>query len=196
MTQPCLDILLIDDEPQRAEALIGTLRAQGYRVTEHLCSAAGLSGHVERIRPDIILIDMDNPDRDTLESMSAVHRDHPRPVVFFAEAESDSQTILAAVKAGVSAYIADGLKPDRIRPIIDAAIAQFETYHSLRRELEQTRTELAGRKQIDRAKALLMKHQGCDEDQAYRTLRKLAMDRNQKIGTVAADVIKVLEALG
>ena len=190
-----LDILLIDDEPQRAEALLQCLRGQPYRVLDHLTSTQNLSQHVERLRPDIVIIDMDNPDRDTLESMAALNREHPRPVVFFAEAESDSNTIQAAIQAGVSAYIADGLQPERVRPILDAAIAQFEQFQSLRNELQQTRTELADRKQIDQAKALLMKHQDCDEEQAYKTLRKLAMDRSQKLGEVARDVVGILKRL-
>ena len=192
---PFIEVLLIDDEPQRAEALIKRLNGQGYRVLGHLESSNQLSRHVERLRPDIVIIEMDHPDRDTLESMALMHRDHPRPVVFFAETDSDSSTIKAAINAGVSAYIADGLKPDRVRPIIDSAIAQFEQFQSLRQQLDQTRIKLADRSLIDKAKGLLMKHQNCDEDQAYSTLRKLAMDRSQRIAEVAADVIQILQRL-
>ncbi len=188
-----LKVLLIDDLPERAELVIKMLREQGCPVLCHLENPQDLAGHVARLCPDIVIIDMESPDRDTLESMAAMNRSHPRPVVFFAENETDSRTIQAAIKAGVSAYIADGINPDRVRPVLDAAIAQFEAFHSLRLELEQTRTQLADRKLIDRAKGMLMKHQDCDEDQAYRTLRKLAMDRGQKLGDVARDVIHVLQ---
>lgn len=190
-----MEVLLIDNEPQRAKALIESLNGQGYRVLDHLENSDRLSHHVKRLRPDVVIIDMDHPDRDTLESMAVMHRDHPRPVVFFAEADSDSLTIKAAVSAGVSAYIADGLKPDRVRPIIDSAIAQFEQFQSLRQQLDQTRTKLADRSLVDKAKGLLMKHQSCDEEQAYSTLRKLSMDRSQRIAEVAIDVIHILQRL-
>jgi len=195
MSNAPLEVLLVDDLSERAQALMDALAAQGYRVICHLQHAHDLYEHVERLRPDIIIVDMESPDRDTLASMAATSRDHPRPMLFFAEAESDSHTIQAAVRAGVSAYIADGLNRDRLRPILDAAIAQFDSFHALRRELDQTRSQLADRQLLDQAKALLMRHQECDEDTAYRTLRKLAMDRSQKITLVARDVIRVLEAL-
>ncbi len=188
-----LNVLLIDDLPERADQVTEMLRAQGCTVLCHLQHPQGLADHVARLRPDIVIIDMESPDRDTLESMAAMNLSHPRPVVFFAENETDSDTIQAAVRAGVSAYIADGLTPDRVRPIIDVAIGQFNAFQSLRIELEQTRTQLSDRKQIDRAKGLLMKQQSCDEEQAYRTLRKLAMDRSQKLIDVARDVIQILE---
>lgn len=195
MSKTPLEVLLVDDLSERAQALMSALTEQGYRVVCHLEHAGDLYQHVERLRPDIIIVDMDSPDRDTLASMAATSRDHPRPILFFAEADNDGATIQAAVRAGVSAYIADGLNIERLRPILDAAIAQFDSYHALRQQLEQTRTQLADRKLLDQAKALLMQHQECDEDAAYRTLRKLAMDRSQKINLVARDVIRVLQAL-
>lgn len=188
-----LDVLVIDDEPDRAEALCSALNALGHRVVRRLDSTAGLNSNVADSSPDIVIIDMDSPDRDTLESMAALSRNNPRPIVFFAEAESDSKSISNAINAGVSAYIADGLHVDRVKPIMETAIAQFNAFHALRLELEKTRSQLSERKFIEKAKGMLMKHQDCDEEQAYKTLRKLAMDRGQKLVDVAKNVIDVLE---
>lgn len=189
-----LDVLLIDDEPERSTALMNALDRLGHRVVCHLPDATNLSREVSRTSPDIVIIDMDSPDRDMLESMASVSQKDPRPIVYFAETESDSNTISAAIHAGVSAYIvADRLQTQSVKPIIETAIAQFNAYQSLRTELEKTRTQLADRKVVEKAKGMLMNHQGCNEEQAYRTLRKLAMDRSQKIAEVAKDVIQILE---
>jgi response regulator NasT len=126
--------------------------------------------------------------------MAILHRDNPRPVVMFAE-EGDSGTIERAVRAGVSAYVVDGLNPSRVKPIVDVAIARFREFQALRQELQETRSQLADRKQIDRAKGLLMKHRGLDEQEAYAAMRKMAMDRGQKMGEVANNIIAVLELL-
>ncbi|MGB0468121.1 MAG: ANTAR domain-containing response regulator [Pontibacterium sp.] len=187
-----LDVLIIDDEPKRAEALFDALNALGHKVVCHLPNPGGLSDQVSDLSPDIVIIDMDSPDRDTLESMAAMSRSNPRPIVFFAEKENHSDSISAAINAGVSAYIADGLQIDRVKVIMETAIAQFDAFQTLRSELEQTRSQLNERKVIEKAKGMLMKHQGCDEEQAYKTLRKLAMDRSQKLIDVARNVIDVL----
>ncbi|GGC03775.1 two-component system response regulator [Marinobacterium zhoushanense] len=190
-----LSVMLVDDETERAAMVEQELQAQGYTVVCRLTTTAALRHHVERVQPDIVIIDMDSPDRDTLEHMSVVNQQNPRPIVFFADKDDNPDNIRAAIKAGVSAYIVDGLKPNRVKPILDVAIARFEEFQSLRSELLQTRTELDDRKVIEKAKGMLMKHQGCDEEQAFRTLRKLAMDRSQKLVDVARSVIKVLEVL-
>ncbi|MGB0664041.1 MAG: ANTAR domain-containing response regulator [Pontibacterium sp.] len=188
-----LDVLVIDDEPERCSALCTALNALGHRVVSRLDTTAGLNHSVATKSPDIVIIDMDSPDRDTLESMAAMSRNNPRPIVFFAEQASDGKSISDAINAGVSAYIADGLDTERVTPIMETAIAQFNAFHSLRLELEKTRSQLTERKFIEKAKGMLMKHQGCDEEQAYKTLRKLAMDRGQKLVDVAKSVIDVLE---
>jgi len=190
-----LSVMLVDDETERAAMVEQELQAQGYTVVCRLTTTAALRHHVERVQPDIVIIDMDSPDRDTLEHMSVVNQQNPRPIVFFADKDDNPDNIRAAIKAGVSAYIVDGLKPNRVKPILDVAIARFEAFQSLRSELLQTRTELEDRKLIEKAKGMLMKHQSCDEEQAFRTLRKLAMDRSQKLVDVARSVIKVLEVL-
>jgi len=159
-----------------------------------LSSAAGLAEQVARLEPDVIIIDIESPDRDTLEHMASLHRDNPRPVVMFAE-QNDSGAIERAVRAGVSAYVVDGLNPSRVKTIVDVAVARFREYQALRRELEETRTQLADRKQIDRAKGLLMKHRSLDEKQAYNAMRKMAMDRGQRLAEVAGNIIAVFDLL-
>ncbi|WP_415882905.1 ANTAR domain-containing response regulator [Neptuniibacter sp. SY11_33] len=189
----CLNVLLIDDEPIRVNALEKALNTLGHHVVCHLPNTTDLNKHVEENHPDIVIIDMDSPNRDTLESMATMSQNNPRPIVFFAEQQNDRRTMAEAINAGVSAYIADGLQPDRVKAIMDTAIAHFDAHSLLREELEKTRNQLAERKTIEKAKGMLMKHQGCDEEQAYQTLRKLAMDRGQKIPDVARNVIEVLQ---
>lgn len=190
-----LKVMLVDDQPARAALLEQALRDHQFAVIARLSSAAGLADQVQQLQPDIIIIDLESPDRDTLENMAILHRDNPRPVVMFAE-EDDSGAIGRAVRAGVSAYVVDGLHPSRVKPIVDVAIARFREFQALRQELQETRSQLADRKQIDRAKGLLMKHRGLDEQEAYAAMRKMAMDRSQKMGEVANNIIAVLELLG
>ncbi|MCK2184258.1 ANTAR domain-containing protein [Halomonas sp. YJPS3-2] len=191
---PPLRILLVDDESVRAAMVEEALGQEGHEVICHLQSPASLNDMVERHAPDVVIIDMESPDRDTLDSMSQLHRQNPRPVVFFAD-QHDPESMQAALKAGVSAYVVDGLVPTRVRAILEVAVARFDAFQSMRQELDRTRNQLAERKRIEKAKGLLMKHQNCDEPQAYQTLRKLAMDRGQRIGEVAGNVIDILEGL-
>jgi two-component system, response regulator / RNA-binding antiterminator len=191
---PPLKILLVDDEVVRAAMVEEALTAEGHRVVCRLTSPASLNAMVARHEPDVVIIDMESPDRDTLDSMALLHRENPRPVVFFAD-QHDPDTMQAALKSGVSAYVVDGLVPGRVKPIIEVAIARFDAFQSMRQELDRTRNQLVERKRIERAKGLLMKHQDCDEERAYRMLRKLAMDRGQRIAEVADSVIDILERL-
>jgi response regulator NasT len=138
---------------------------------------------------------MDSPSRDTLEQMRCIHRDQPKPIVMFSESE-DRQLIQDAVQAGVSAYIVDGLGHKRVIPILEVAIARFNEFQNLRHELEETRVSLAERKLIDRAKAMLMEQRGWSEKQAYQALRKMAMDRNQRMGQVADQLLAMFELMG
>lgn len=192
MTFEPLRILLIDDDATRAEVVRKALAAEGHDVISHRPDASGLTAAVARDEPDMVIIDMDLPDRDTLENMSTLNAHAPRPIIFFAQEQSDRNTIQAAVRAGVSAYVVDGIQPQHVRSIIDTAVARFETFQSLREELEQTRTALEERKLIDRAKGLIMKHEQCDEGEAYRILQKAAMDHSQRIGQIAERVISML----
>ncbi|APX92213.1 hypothetical protein BWR19_04245 [Halomonas sp. 1513] len=191
---PALDVLLVDDEEVRAAMVEEALVREGHRVICHLKSPASLNEMVARHQPDVVIIDMESPDRDILDSMTQLNRENPRPVVFFAD-HHDPETMQSALKAGVSAYVVDGLAQGRVEPIIEVAIARFEAFQSMRQELDRTRTQLTERKRIERAKGLLMRHQSCDEEQAYQMLRKLAMDRGQRIAEVATSVIDILERL-
>ena len=187
-------VMLVDDQPARAALLEQALRDHGYTVLARLATADGLAAEVRRCTPSVIIIDIDSPDRDTLEHMASLHRDNPHPVVMFA-GEDDAGTIERAMRAGVSAYVVDGLQTTRVKSIIDVAIARFREYQALRRELEKTRTELADRKVLDRAKGLLMKRRKVTEEQAYHAIRKMAMDRSQRVIDVARNIIAVMELI-
>ena len=186
-------VMLVDNEPERGRMVRDALESEGYQVICQRESTVGLVAAVAHQEPDVVIIDMESPDRDTLENMATLNEHAPRPIVFFASEDSDSRTIHEAVQAGVSAYIVDGLEQHRVKPIVEVAIARFQSFQALRSELVETRSALEERKVVERAKGLIMEHQNCPEEEAFRTLRKLAMDRNQRLGQVAADIIKVLD---
>lgn len=187
-------VMLVDDDPARIAALEMPLRALGHEVVATVVTTADLQAAVRRYQPDVILIDVDAPSRDTLESLDQVSRDQPRPIVLFAS-QSDPETIRRAVRAGVSSYVVDGLNPARLKPILEVAIARFQEFQALHRELEETRIKLADRKDIERAKGLLMKRRGLDENAAHEMLRSMAMDRNLKLGDAARALIAAADLL-
>jgi response regulator NasT len=189
-----LRVLLVDQEPDRASTLERVLRDAGYDLVGKAAPDQDLVLAVRQLGPDVIIVDMALPDRDTLECMATITRDQPKPIVMFADA-SDATMIGRAVKAGVSAYVVDGIDPQRVKPVVDVAIAQFREFQALRDELAQTKSTLAGRKLIERAKGLLMTERGMSEDEAYRALRKLAMDRGQRLTTVAENLLAVAQLL-
>lgn len=190
-----LRVLLCDEDRGRAALLEQALADAGYSVIARLAGAVNLSAEVARHQPDVIIIDLDSPDRDTLEQMRSISRDQPRPIVMFAE-DDDSGTINQAIKAGVSAYVVDGLSGKRVRPVMEVAIARFREYQALREELARTKNSLEERKLIEQAKGLLMQHRQMSEHDAYQALRKLAMDQGKKIPEVARNVIAIMELLG
>jgi len=183
-----LKVMLVDDAPERVQTLRLALAQAGYEVIEHAGSTVDLHRRVAAIKPDVIIIDTDSPDRDTLENLCVISRDEPRPVVMFTH-DDDSAKIREAVRAGVSAYVVDGLALERVKPIIDVAIARFEQFQALRQELAQNEEKLAERKVVERAKGILMKGRNLSEDEAYRALRQQAMDNNTRLGDVARQVI-------
>lgn len=187
-------VMLIDENQARSALLEQALSDAGYTVAARIGTDENVFQRVKEVEPDVIIIDMEAPDRDILENMRAISRDQPKPIVMFAE-NSDSDMIKAAVRAGVSAYVIDGLSDKRVKPIIEVAIARFREFHALRTELAQAKQDLAERKIVEKAKGILMKHKGLSEDQAYVALRKMAMDRNQRLGEVASNVITVAELL-
>jgi len=190
-----LKVLLIDKERGRSALLEQALQDLGYEVVARLHSEHDLYNKVGVLNPDIIIIDIQSPDRDTLESMRTISQDMPRPIVMFAD-KSDSSLIEASVRAGVSAYVVDGLSAGRLKPIMDVAIARFREFQALRTELDKMRVQLEDRKYIDKAKGLLMRKRGITEEEAYHSLRKLAMDRNKRIGEMARDLIALMDVLG
>lgn len=189
-----LTVLLVDDCPERVELLTDSLTASGYRVVAAVEPALNLHDVFEQYRPDIIVIDMDSPDRDTLEHMRSISDHNPRPIVMFTN-DDDSLTIQRAVRSGVTAYVVDNLNPQRVRPVLDAAIARFEQYQSVRQELDAVKNSLAERKLIDRAKGILMTRKKIDEPTAYRMMQKMAMDRNTRLVELARSIISAADLL-
>lgn len=189
-----LTVLVIDESRSRAGEICAGLALAGYQVAAILAGVDNLSEEVERRQPDVILIDTESPSRDTLENLAAMNRAMPRPVVIFTQEEGEG-AIRDAVKAGVSAYIVDGLDAKRIRPIVEVARARFEDTQALRRELDEVSRKLSDRKLVDKAKGVLMKARGLDEDAAYHMMRKLAMERGQSMAKVARDVIDMARVL-
>lgn len=185
-------IMLVDDDPLRLGQVEQALCAAGHQVVVRLGTRADLLSEVRRHAPDVILIDVDAPSRDTLESLNRISSDCPRPIVMFA-GDDDSDAIRRAVRAGVSAYVVDGLSAQRLKPILDVAIARFQEHHALKRELDDAKTRLADRRDIEKAKGLLMRRRGFDEDKAYEQLRRLAMDRGLKLGEAARNLIAAAE---
>jgi response regulator NasT len=189
-----LRILVIDEDQVRAEALKQSLSAAGYQTVGVVDPRDDVLAKVRDLTPDLIIVDMESPSRDTLEDMRRITAERPRPIVMFVD-QSDEGAIAEAMRAGVSAYVIDGLNPRRVKPILDVAVARFEEYQKLRAELEQTKIDLADRKVIERAKGLLMKSRGIAEDEAYKLLRKLAMDQNQRLVEVARSILTVSQIL-
>jgi len=190
-----LCVLLIDENRGRSALLERALNDAGYSVIAKINTGEDIVAQVRKHQPDVIIVDLESPDRDTLEHMHTINRDQPRPIVMFAEDE-DSSAIHKAIKAGVSAYIVDGLNSKRVKPVMEVAITRFREYQALRDELTQARVSLEERKLIDRAKALLIKRQAMSEKEAYQALRKLAMDRGIRLVEAARNLISVMELLG
>jgi len=179
-----LRVMLVDRHDDRAALLEGALTQAGYQVAARVAADTDLSAQVRKLNPDIVIIDTDSPDRDTLEHMCCLSREEARPVVMFTH-DGAPEKIRTAMRAGVSAYVVGGLSSERIRPILDVAMARFQEFQALRQELNRANTALAQRKLIERAKGIVMKQRGCTEDEAYRLLRKMAMDRGKRLADVA-----------
>ena len=191
-----LRVMLVDDAShEEAEALEDSLRALGFEVAVAEPDARSLLARVGEIAPDVIIIASESPTRDTLEQLAFVTERRPRPIVLFTEDRANA-TIAAALRAGVSAYIVDGVDRERLRPILDVAIARFEQERALRAELRDAKDRLADRKVIERAKGVLMREKAIGEDDAFALMRKLAMDRNRRLAEVAQQILDVTDLLG
>jgi response regulator NasT len=187
-----LRVLLVDEDPARLRQLQEALQDAACEVAATARPDEDLVRCVRDVKPDVIIIDMESPRRDTLESMHVLARE--RPIIMFVD-NSDALATQTAIRAGVTAYIIDGLNPRRVKPIMDVAIARFQEHHALRRELEKTKASLEERKVIERAKGLLMKERGLDEDAAYHVLRKQAMEQNKRLVDVAQTLITYADLL-
>jgi two-component system, response regulator / RNA-binding antiterminator len=189
-----LKIVIVDESPIRAAILEGGLREAGHVQVIRIEDTTNLLARVYAIDPDVILIDLENPSRDVLEQMFQVSRAVKRPVAMFVD-QTDTASIQAAVDAGVSAYIVDGLKKERIKHILDMSIMRFNAFSRLEGELEQTKSALEERKVIDRAKGILMKLKSLTEEEAYALMRKTAMNEKKKIAEIAQSIITAAEML-
>jgi response regulator NasT len=187
-------IVIVDESPIRAAILEEGLREAGFTGVVHISEMHNLLARIYALDPDVILIDLENPSRDVLEQMFQVSRAVRRPIAMFVD-QSDSASIQASVEAGVSAYIVDGLKKERIKPILDLCISRFNAFSKLQDELERTKSALEDRKIIDRAKGILMKLKGLNEDEAYVLLRSTAMREKKKIGEIAQSIVTASELL-
>ena len=188
-------MLLVHDTPHRGGVPSSFGAAKGVEIAHTLDSPLELLQSVERHQPDVVLIDTEPPSRDVLEQLAAVSAAAPRPVVMLTE-DAHDDAIRAALGVGVSAYVVDSLDPRRLEPIMRVAIERFQGEQRLRAELESTRTKLAERKLVERAKGILMKQRGCSEDEAFASLRSLSMQRGIRLGEAAQQVIDVAGLLG
>ncbi|MBW8335394.1 ANTAR domain-containing response regulator [Stutzerimonas stutzeri] len=190
-----LRILLIDDTPRKIGRLKSALIEAGFEVIDESGLTIDLPERVEAIRPDVVLIDTDSPGRDVLEQVVLVSRDQPRPIVMFTD-DSDPDAMRQAIRAGVSAYIVEGIQAQRLKPILDVAMARFESDQAIRAQLQAREQQLAERKRIELAKGMLMKMRNCQEEEAYTLMRRQAMSRQQKLIQVAEQIIAMNELLG
>ena len=182
-------------QAERSRSLRIGLLENGFNLVAVLPADVFLSQRLAQLQPDMIIVDAESDARDALEHVVMATRDARRPIVMFTN-DNDTANARAAVAAGVSAYIVAGLSAERIRPILDVALARFEHEQALRTELADAKTELKDRRIIDRAKGLLMQRQQLTEEAAYARLRKTAMDKNLKIVDVAQRMLDVVDLLG
>lgn len=189
-----MHILVIDPDENRAALVIEGLKADAQDARLHYAAQFELMT-LQTLNPDMVIISCESPDRDTLDALQLAHEAVPRPVVMFVD-RSDTNTTAKALSAGVAAYIVDGFNPQRIAHILDIATHQFNQIQALRTDLNKARADLASRKLIDRAKGILMQHRQISEEDAYRLMRKHAMDQGKSMASVAQEIISMADLLG
>ena len=189
-----LSVLVIDENRIRASIIEAGLRDAGHDRVTVLTDVSGVARQIEELEPDVIVIDLENPNRDMLEAMFQLSRSVERPIAMFVD-NSDEASIEAAVDAGVSAYVVDGLRRERVKPILDMAISRFNAFSRMARELDAARSELAERKTIEKAKGILMRTREISEQEAYALLRKTAMNQNRKIAEIAQSLVTAASML-
>lgn len=188
MPEAALHVLVIDANRIRASIIEEGLREAGPFRVSVLLDSTRLMLRIVEFDPDVIVIGLENPNRDVLEDMLQVSRAVKRPIAMFVD-RSDQHSIEAAIEAGISAYVVDGLRKERVKPILDTAIVRFRAFERLRQELDDAKSELADRKKIERAKGILMQSRGLSEEQAYALLRSTAMSQNKRIAEIADSLI-------
>lgn len=188
-------VLIIDDNAARASIIEAGLRNAGHDQVTIIAEMHGIVAKIATLAPDVIVIDLENPNRDLLENAFQLTRAVKRPIAMFVD-RSDNEAMQSAIDAGVSAYVVDGLRQERVKSILDMAISRFNAFSRLERELEEARGALEGRKIVDQAKGLIMASRNISEDAAYRLLRKTAMDQNRKIVEVAEGLVLSAGLLG
>jgi two-component system, response regulator / RNA-binding antiterminator len=188
MRAPDLTILVIDENAVRAAIIEEGLREAGHLRVTVAHEMNGIARVIETLAPDVIIIDIENPNRDMMEHLFQLTRTVSRPIAMFVD-RSDTAAIEAAVDAGVSAYIVDGLRKERVKPILDMAVSRFNAFSRLQRELAEARSQLGERKVIERAKGILMKMRGLSEEEAFTLLRQTAMNEKKKLADIAQSVV-------
>lgn len=187
-------IMLMGNNESRLSMLVDSLFEAGFDVVARFSTEENLLLRVEQIDPDLIVIELHKAEKRILQQLQALNNLNPKPVVIFAE-ECEASIIDPVVKAGVSAFVVDGLSMRRVKPVVELALARFEDRHEMRQELEKTKSTLNERKIIDKAKGIIMKQRMVDENVAYKSLREMAMNQNMRIPEVARNVISVYELL-
>ena len=188
-------VLIIDENTTRASIIEAGLASAGHNQVTVINEMHGIAAKIAMLEPDVIVIDLENPNRDMLEHMFQLSRAVKRPIAMFVD-RSDQEAMQSAIDAGVSAYVVDGLRQERVKSILDMAISRFNAFSRLERELEEARGALEGRKVVDQAKALIMKSRGIDEPAAYKLLRTAAMNGNRKVVDVAESLVMSARLLG
>ncbi|MEO0549777.1 MAG: ANTAR domain-containing protein [Pseudomonadota bacterium] len=190
-----LRVLLVDDDAERAKLVEEGLSENAVVTLATQVHGRPLLDLISRMQPDVIIMDCQSPDRDTIESLRQVAQSNPKPIVMFVE-EQGSHFMQEAIEAGVSAYVIDGLKPNRVRPLIDTAMTRFKVMDGLRSELKKTKDDLAARKVIERAKGLLMERQQMTEEQAFSAMRDMSQQQSKPLKEVAESVIAIFDLIG
>lgn len=193
MSQP-LSIIIVEPDRERALMIVDSLKEAGDNEILVISEVSGLARRIKERNPDVVIVDVTNPTRDVIEELTLATSPLDRPVAMFVD-KSDDNLTKSAIEAGVSAYVVDNIRPDRITPVVAAAITRFNMFRRMRDELAETKRALEERKLIDRAKGLLMKSRGISEDEAYAILRKAAMDRGSKISDVASALVTAADLL-
>ncbi len=181
-------VVIVDENAARASIIEAGLIAAGHEHVTIINDMTGIVAKIAAIAPDVVVIDLQNPNRDMLEDALQLSRAVKRPVAMFVD-KSDNEMMQSAIDAGVSAYVIDGLRQDRVKAILDMAVSRFNAFSKLERELEEAKTALENRNVIDQAKRLIMTSRAVSEDEAYKLLRKTAMNQNRKIVEVAESLV-------